>query len=102
MQLAHLAPEKRSPWAFLQMQAEGAKLHDGSQALDRVQATNRSWAAPREPGSVICTEPNTPLVHRASLAAGKRSIYPYLQSLAEGRFLHHASQTQTSMQVTKQ
>ena len=41
------------------------------------------------------------LVYQASLAAGKRSISPYLQSLAEGRFLHHAGQAQTSAQVTK-
>ena len=54
-------PRNGAHGRFSKCRRRGAKLHDGSQALDRVQATNRSWAAPREPGSVICTEPNTPL-----------------------------------------
>jgi len=44
------------------MQAEGVEMHGGGQALDVVQATKRSCAARRGPGSVICTEPNTPVM----------------------------------------
>ena len=60
LHLASLALKKRSPQAFLQMQAEGEEMHGGGQAQDVVQATKRSCATLREPGSVICTEPNTP------------------------------------------
>ena len=44
------------------MQAEGIEMYGGGQALDVVQATKGSYAAPRGPGSVICTERNTPLL----------------------------------------
>ena len=64
--------------AFLQMQAEGVKMHEGGQALDAVQATKHASAAPRGPGWAKCSKPNTPLS-----VGGRRRHHHQIQLVLE-------------------